>query len=216
MNEKFKDKIYIFDLDGTLADSMPVATKVVLSLLDREGIAYSPDIVKTLTPLGFWGIAEYYASTLGVAMLPKEIFAWFIDTLRGEYERNIPLREGALETLRELKKRGVRLCVLTGSPHAFVDPLLKRTGAYDLFERVWSTDDFDCLKSDVRIYEEVAELLGVTPRELLILDDGINVVKTAKKAGAYTVGVYDSYSAGTAEQMQSLADGYIRNFLELL
>ncbi len=208
--------VYLFDLDGTLADSMPVAVKIVLSLLDEKGISYSSDIVKTLTPLGFKGIARYYAETLGVPLTPEEIFTWFMQKLERAYAEQIDLKAGAEETVRALKARGERLCVLTGSPHLFLDACLKRANVTDCFERIWSAEDFGLLKSDVRLYERVAKALEVPMSALTLVDDGINVLKTARKAGLKTVGVYDEYSADAEEEIRSFADRYVHSLTEML
>ncbi len=209
-------KIYLFDLDGTLVDSMPVAVRIVLSLLEEKGIAYPDDIVKTLTPLGFNGVAEYYETQMGVPMRKEEIFRWFTEKLERAYAQEIPLKKGAKETLVTLRERGIRCCVLTGSPHIFTDACLRNAGVYDLFERVWSAEDFGLLKGDTRIYEEVAKALGVRTESLLVIDDGINVLRTAKKAGARTVGVYDEYSAAEERACRAVADGYVYALTELL
>ncbi len=212
MNEK---RVYIFDLDGTLADSMPTAVKIVLSLLDEKGIAYPDDIVKTLTPLGFKGIAKYYAEILHVPMPAEEIFAWFLEKLQRAYDEEISLKSTVKQTLIDLKRRGARLCVLTGSPHSFTDALLKREGIYSLFERVWSAEDFGLPKSDGRIYQKIARELGVATEELLLVDDGLEVLKTAKAAGVKIVGAYDEYSA-SLEELREVAENYIFELSQLL
>ena len=216
LKENFSPFVYLFDLDGTLADSMPAAVEIVLSLLRKKGISYPDDIVKTLTPLGFRGIAEYYAEEMGVPMTAEEIFRWFMAELQKAYAEEIPLKRTAKETLLALKGQGARLCVLTGSPHIFTDPCLRRAGVFDLFERVWSAEDFGMHKGDTRLYCEVAKVLGVGVENLLVIDDGINVIKTAKAAGAKTVGVYDSYSKEEEAEMRSLADGYVYTLDEVL
>ncbi len=215
MNLKNDEKIFLFDLDGTLVDSMPVAVGIVLSLLDEKGIVYQKDIVKTLTPLGFYGISKYYAESLGVPMTAEEIYRWFIEKLRVAYEKEILLKSTVKETLFALKERGARMCVLTGSPHSFADPCLKRNGVYSLFEKVWTTEDFSLLKSDARIYAEAAKRLGVDEKYFVVVDDGLNVLKTAREAGISTIGAYDSYSASEEELSQS-ADRWVYALAEIL
>ncbi len=216
MSEKFSKKIFVFDVDGTLADSMEIATKTMLSFLDERGISYPDDLVKTLTPLGYSGVAKYYEKDLKAGVSAEEIFAWITDNLQDAYATKIPLKERAKETLLALKGRGIRLCVLTGSPHRFIDPCLKRAGVYDLFERVWSADDFGLLKGDPAIFSSVAKELGVGVEDLLVIDDGINVVRAVKKAGAYAVGVYDECTADDEAQMRAIADGYVHTLAQLL
>ncbi len=216
LNEKLADKIYLFDLDGTLANSMPTAVQIVLSFLDERGISYPDDIVQILTPLGFNGAAEYYSKQLGVPLSPEKIFEWFGKKLALAYATEIPLKERVAETLNALKERGVKMCVLTASPHLFTDACLKRTGVYDLFESVWSAEDFGLLKGDTKLYEAVAKKLNVHPSDLVMIDDALNVIKTAKAAGLATVGVYDSYSVKEEAEMLQTADRYVRTLFELL
>ncbi len=215
MKVKTEGKVYLFDFDGTVADSMPIAVDLVLSFLREQGISYPDDIVKTLTPLGFHGIARYYTERFGVELPPQEILAWFMRKLATAYAEEIPLKPTAKETLTALKDRGARLCILTGSPHLFVDPCLKRTGVFDLFEYVWSTDDFGMVKSDPAIYRAVAEKMNVRAQDLLVVDDGLQVLKTAREAGAYAIGAYDRYSA-TEEELQMTSDEWVYTLAELL
>ncbi len=209
------NKVYIFDLDGTLVDSMPIAVRIVLSLLDEQGISYSPAIIKTLIPLGYQGIAEYYANELGVQRTAKEIFAWFMQKLSASYDGEIRLKPTAKGTLFEMKKKGIRLCVLTGSPHRFVEPCLRREGVFDLFERVWSTEDFRLSKGDGRIYEQAALLLGVQTSDLVLVDDGIHALKAAREVGVTAIGAYDRYSA-TKEELDEAAERWVYELAELL
>ncbi len=209
------EKVYIFDLDGTLVDSMPTAVRIVLSLLDEQGISYSSDIVQTLTPLGFRKISEYYVNVLGVRLSPKEVFEWFMDKLTFSYEREMRLKNTAKETLEEMKRRGIRLCVLTGSPHRFADPCLRREGVFDLFERVWSAEDFGYSKADPRLYEEVAKALGVALTDLTLVDDGVHALKTVRAMGITAIGAYDAYSATEAE-LAAASDRWVYELAELL
>ena len=211
-----KDKIYVFDLDGTLVDSMPAAVKVVLDFLTERGISYPDDIVKTFTPLGFKGIAEYYVSHLGVKMPPEEIYACFTKKLSRAYAHEIPLKSGVRETLLALKAQGASLNVLTASPHVFTDVCLQNNGVYALFDNVWSVEDFGLKKSDVEIYEKVANALGVDVKDVVMIDDSLDVIQTAKKAGALTIGVYDAAWEKEWSAMQKTAHFHITEFPQLL
>lgn len=209
-------EIYIFDLDGTLIDSMEPAVKKVLEVLDEYGISYPDDIIKILTPLGFRGISVYYAEKMGVPLPAEEIYNIFEDRLAAVYEKEVPLKDGVREGLKGLYARGARLNVLTASPHKFTDPCLKARGIADLFENVWSAEDFGFLKSDERIYAKVAERLGADIAECTMVDDSLRVLKTAKKAGMKTLGVYDEMSADNEREIRETANGYVYKLTEML
>ena len=209
-------KNYVFDLDGTLADSMPIAVKIVLDFLDERNITYPDGIVKTLTPLGFKGIAEYYVTHFGVPMQAEEIYACFQARLQVAYSQTIGLKTNVAESLKGLKARGAKLHVLTASPHIFTDACLRAQGVFDEFENVWSAEDFGYRKSDARIYAAVAEKLGVCADGYVMVDDSVDVIKTAKRAGVKTVGVYDAAWEKEQAELREIADFYIVDFQEIL
>jgi HAD superfamily hydrolase (TIGR01509 family) len=209
-------KVYIFDLDGTLVDSMPVGIGIVLGFLDEKGISYPDDIVTTLTPLGYKGSAQYIADHLPGGYDAEKIYEHFkAETLRA-YGETIPLKANVKETLEKLKAQGCRLNVLTASPQLLTDICMKRLRVYDLFENVWSIEAFGMSKADEAIYVEAARRLGVTPEECIMADDNLNVLKTAKKVGMATVGVYDDSSKDVMEEMRAIADKYVMDFAELV
>ncbi len=210
-----KFKTYLFDFDGTLVDSMPTYVELMLRILAENEVAYSDDIVKIITPLGFRGTAEYFRK-LGVKLSVEEM----VDTMGAyaleAYMTRIPAKETVIETLQVMKAKGMSLNVLTASPHKTLDPCLKRLGIWDLFDNVWSCEDFNTTKADPEIYVMAAEKLETTVGEVIFVDDNINAVKTARLAGMQSWGIYDDSSADLVEEMKASSDGYVFKFAELL
>ena len=208
-------KTYLFDFDGTLVDSMPTYVRVMLKILDENGIAYSNDLIKIITPLGAKGTWEYFQK-LGL----KLSFEAFMKNVQAyalcEYADNIPAKNNVAETLRTLKEAGHSLNVLTASPHVTLDPCLKRLELFDLFDNVWSCDDFNTTKTNPEIYIRAAEKLGVAIGDLIFIDDNYNADKTAKEAGAIVYGIYDESSKEFIDEMKSITDAYVYDFKELL
>lgn len=193
---------------------MPTYVSVMLRILDENGVAYGSDIVKIITPLGYKGTAEYFVS-LGVPLGVEEIMAKMTEYARYEYANNVQAKAHVVDVLRRLKARGDSLHVLTASPHTMLDPCLKRIGIYDLFENVWSCDDFSTTKADPEIYKMAAEKIGLPVGEIWFLDDNYNADKTAKQAGMLVCGVFDESSAEYEEEMRGITDAYIHDFSEL-
>ena len=208
-------KVHIFDLDGTLIDSMTQFPKANLRVLEEEGITPPEDVVNIITPLGYRGTAEYFR-TLGVKESVDELIGIMNDYARIEYENNVPAKTSVAETLREMKNKGYSLNVLTASPHDTLDPCLKRLGIFDLFDNVWSCNDFGTTKADPAIYHMAAERIGVSVGEVIFLDDNFNADQTAKKAGMQVYGVYDDSSKEYIEEIKGITDRYIYDFTELL
>ncbi len=208
-------KYYLFDFDGTLVDSMPTYVASMLKILDDEGISYGDDIMKIITPLGLIGTAKYYIE-LGVSMSVDEIVEKMRAYMLDEYFYNIPAKSNVIDVLHKLKASGASLNILTASPHVTLDACLKRLGIYDIFENVWSCDDFNTTKADPEIYRMAAERIGAPVSEILFLDDNLNADLTAKKAGMKVCGVYDESSREYTGEIKAAADYYIDDFSDLL
>ncbi len=208
-------KTYLFDFDGTLVDSMPSYVAFMLKILDENNISYTNDIVKTITPLGTLGTAKYFVE-LGVDMTPEEIMEKMYDYAIYEYTYNVQAKNNVIEVVKKLKSDGASLNILTASPHITLDPCLKRIGIYDLFDNIWSCDDFNTTKADKNIYKMAADRMGATVDEVLFLDDNYNADKTAKDAGMKVCGVYDESSKEYTDDIKNICDYYIYDFKELL
>ena len=209
-------KYYLFDFDGTLVDSMPTFVSAMLRILDENGISYGSDIIKIITPLGLNGTAEYYIDQMGIKLSKEQLMGIMKDYMMDAYFHTIPAKMNVPEVLRELKNRGASLNVLTASPHITLDACLKRLGLWELFDNVWSCDDFNTTKADPQIYVRAAEKMNTTADKVLFLDDNLNADLTAKAAGMQVCGVYDESSKDYVAQMKAANDYYIYDFQELL
>ena len=205
----------MFDFDGTLVDSMPTYGGVMLRILQENGIPYPENIIKIITPLGIPGTAEYFIG-MGLDRPKEEIVAIMIDYMVDAYTHRVPAKDGVIEALRALKARGDGLHVLTASPHDTLDPCLKRLGIFDIFDHVWSCNDFGTTKADPAIYHMAAEQIGVPVSDVIFLDDNLGADQTAKSAGMQVYGVYDDSSKEYETEIRAATDRYIYNFKELL
>ena len=132
------------------------------------------------------------------------------------YTHKIAAKAHVIETLDRLRASGAKLHVLTASPHATLDPCLKRLGIYGLFENVWSCQDFNTTKSDPEIYVMAAKRIGDEVENILFLDDNLNADITAKRTGMKVCGVFDESSREYTEEIIAVTDYYIYDFSELI
>lgn len=207
---------YLFDFDGTLVNSMPIYSALMLRILDEHKVAYGDDIIKIITPLGYNGTATYFIEELGMDKSHDYLTSLMLKYAVDAYTNVVPAKKHVIDSLKELKRRGASLNVLTASPHEALDPCLKRLGIYDIFDNVWSCNDFGTTKADPAIYHMAAERIGVKVDEVIFLDDNLNADKTAKEAGMIVYGVYDDSSKEYVEEMKAATDKYIYDFRELL
>jgi HAD superfamily hydrolase (TIGR01509 family) len=209
-------KYYLFDFDGTLVDSMPTFCSCMLRILDQNHISYAKDVTKTITPLGLNGTAEYFIHTLGLDMEKNKLMSLMKEYMLDAYFYTIPAKANVIPVLKELKEKGASLNILTASPHITLDACVKRLGIWELFDNIWSCDDFGTTKADPQIYVMAAAKMHTSVENVLFLDDNINADSVAKSAGMQVCGVYDKSSKDYVDQMKAATDFYIYDFQELL
>ena len=207
-------RTFLFDFDGTLVDSMPTYAAMMLGILEENNVPHEKDIIKVTTPLGYPGTAKLFHE-MGLNKPVEEIIAIMNERAVKAYTYDVPAKEQVIAALRRLKARGDDLNVLTASPHAMLDPCLKRLGIWDLFTNVWSCEDFGTTKSDPQIYHLAAARIGSPVKETWFLDDNRGADKTAKQAGMRVCGVYDASSAEYEQEMKCICDAYIRDFSQM-
>jgi HAD superfamily hydrolase (TIGR01509 family) len=127
----------------------------------------------------------------------------------------LALENSQLRALLELKAAGHSLNVLTASPHDYLDPCLRRHGIYDLFDNVWTIDDFGYTKAQTIIYTTAAQRLGATVDRCIFVDDNATAVVTARQAGMQTIGIFDETSGDFAPQLKAAAHLYIEEFSQI-
>lgn len=205
---------YLFDFDGTLVDSMPVYAAMMLHILEENHVPHEADIIKTTTPLGYPGTAKLFHD-MGLDKPVDEIIAIMNERAVKAYTYDVEAKAHVIDALRRMKARGDGLNVLTASPHAMLDPCLKRLGVFDLFDNVWSCEDFATTKADPAIYHMAAARIGKPVREIWFLDDNLGADRTAKSAGMRVCGVYDASSAEYTQEIREACDAYIEDFSQI-
>ena len=170
--------IAVFDLDGTLIDSMPSFSAVMKSIPQEAGFPADDALVDAVTPLGYLKSAEYFAA-MGVPATVEDILKTIDERLYRAYSETIVLKEGVFDMLHRLSAEGARLFVLTASPHRMTDTCLKRNGVFELFEEVWSVDDFGINKTDPALFTAVAKRIGCDVSDIRFFDDNLTAITTA-------------------------------------
>lgn len=207
---------YLFDFDGTLVDSMPTYQGMMRKILTDYNVAYPDDLFKTITPLGHKLTAEYFVEKLGHPVDAETLLARMNSDAVEAYATRVEAKPNVTSVLHTLHERGHSLNVLTASPHTQLDPCLRRLGIYELFDNVWSCNDFGTGKSDPEIYRAAAKAMGVPTSEVIFLDDNYNADKTAREAGCRVIGVFDESSREYEQEIRAITEAYIYDFSELL
>lgn len=206
---------FIFDFDGTLADSMPFYAAEMLSILERNNIDYPTDIIKIITPLGYQGAAKYYVEQFKLDYTVDALVELIHEELYPKYCKEIILKPEVADYLTALKEQGHSLNVLSASPYRVIAAVLKRCNVFDLFDNIWSCEEFHRTKGEVEIYSEAVERVGGALKDTFFFDDNLEAIKTAVCAGLYTIGVYDDASADYIEEIKNTANKFIYSFKEM-
>ena len=196
----------IFDLDGTLLDSMWIWADIDKRFLSKRGIAVPPDYMGKVGAMSYRQAAEYTIARFGLPETPEDLMNEWSEMAVGAYATELKLKPKTVKILTELKSRGIRLAVCTSATPDMCLPALKNNGVAEMFDAVVTTWEIGKGKEFPDVYLAAAARLGLPPAECAVFEDTLRAVKTAKSAGFYTVGVRDEFSAADEREIKNIAD----------
>ena len=176
-------KAAIFDLDGTLLDSMGAWTQLDINFLLRHGKIARPDVHDAVKALTLRQSAQYFQKEYGVEATEDEIIDEIKDMIRRAYAEEIVLMPGAAEALAMLDSLGIPMAVATATDYEMAVSALKRLNVLHYFKSVLTCDMVGKSKTEPDVYLAAAQQLGVIPEESLIFEDSAFAAKTANGAG---------------------------------
>ncbi|MBQ7876022.1 MAG: HAD family phosphatase [Clostridia bacterium] len=205
----------IFDMDGTILDSIHVWDKIDVDYLSARGIDVPEDYARTISTMTGVECAEYSIKRFNLNDTVEDLINEWDERALYEYANNLELKKGAKEYIENLKARGVKIALATSSSKTLYEAALRHTGVYDLFDVFVSTDESGISKRDPHVYLYAAERLGVDIADCVIFEDVPTAVKTAKSTGAKVVCVWDKRWDAFEVEMKNVADRYIYSFEEM-
>lgn len=209
-------KAVIFDLDGTLVDSVYVWHKVDIDFFEKRNMPVPDNYAEKISALSFDEAAAFTKQHYGFKESAEEIKKEWFEAALFEYANNVRLKEGAAEYIKALKKNGVKIALATASPVELYTAVLKNNGVYDYFDAFASGNEVKRSKEFGDIYILSAERLNVKPWQCLVFEDILRAVKGAKAAGMKVCGVYDKSSLKDIDNIKREADFFIYGFKEML
>ena len=203
----------IFDLDGTLLDSMFIWDTIGEEYLRSLGKEPHEDLKETFMTLTLEEAAEYYREHYGVTLSVKEIVDGVNAMVEQTYRTKVTLKPGISEYLAWLKENGVRMCVATVTDRYLVEETLDRLGVRHYFSEIFTCAEVGFGKDKPVIYQKALEHLGTEKSDTYVFEDLPFALNTAKTDGFPTVGVYDRHEAHQ-DELKELADYYIFDFTD--
>lgn len=202
----------VFDLDGVVLDSMSIWKDLGARYLLRRGLTPEPGLGELLFAMSMEQGADYLRTHYP---LPEsaDVLADLSAMLRDYYYNEVPEKDGAREALAFLQGRGVAVTAATSSPRTHVTRALERLGLLPYFRAIYTTGELGVSKHRPDIYHLAAQ--GVPPRQCLVAEDSLYALQTAKRAGFFTVGVYDNASQPVWPEICTTATVHVQDLLEM-
>ena len=206
----------IFDVDGTLLDSMGIWKDVGVRYLNSIGIEAEPDLGNILFTMSIQEGAQYVKEHYHLSQETDEIEQNVLDIISDYYKETAPLKSGAVELLEKLRNSNIPMTIASSNNKKEIEMAFERLEIAKYFDRIFTCEEAGAGKTKPDIYLQAAEYLGSRPEETLVFEDVIHAVRTAKKAGFQVIGIYDEASKDDQEEIQREADCYCRDWRELM
>lgn len=204
----------IFDLDGTLLDSMPVWDDIGEKYLRSLGLTPARDLQGDIKVLSLAESARLLRREYQLPYTEEEIMAGINGLIEDQYRAFIQLKPGARKLLRSLHDAGVKMCIATATDRYLVETALERLDLSAFFQFIITCGEVGCGKDQQVIYNTALGLLATKRKNTVVFEDALHAIKTAKNAGFTVVGVYDPSAAEDQELIRSIADFYIYSLRE--
>ncbi len=205
----------IFDLDGTLADSMWIWLDLDREFFASRQIEYPPHLNEDIEGMGFTETAVYFKERFSMPESVEEIKQSWNDAAEEKYRTQVALKPGARAFLDLLRTRGIRMGIATSNSTRLVEGFLAAQGIADDFGAVVTVCEVNAGKPEPDVYLLAAKRLGVDPARCLVFEDVPMGIMAGKAAGMRVCGVEDTYAAHLRDRKMELADDYIEDFTEL-
>lgn len=199
----------IFDVDGTLLDSMPIWEDAGEKYLHTLGITARPGLGKVLFPMSMEEAAVYMREEYRLPCTAAEIVAGVAQTIDAFYREEVLLKDGAEGLLSSLASRGVKLAVATSGNRALCEAAFTRLGVRNYFSGIFTCSEVGAGKSRPDIFLRAAQFLGSEPAETWVFEDALHAIETAKKAGFPVAAIYDKSNESQMDRIKEISDVYL-------
>ena len=209
----------IFDIDGTLLDSMPLWNHLGERYLQKLGFTEeeTEGLSQRISTMPFAEGIHYIKKEYSLDIAEERIREQLQEMISGAYRDEIALKAGAKEYLQFLKERGIPCILATAGDASLATVALKRLKVWEEFQGLLLCEEFNTSKREAKIYFLAMERLSLSkPEDVLVFEDVLHAIKSAKQAGFQVCGILDEANREDWEKIQEVADFTAKDFYELV
>ena len=216
MNNNFKNiEGAIFDLDGTILDSMFIWIDIGYKFLEMKKIQVPAGTDKQFTQMSLQQAAEYYIEHFDNTATIESIINDINMLVEGFYFNEVLKKDGVKEFLEYLESLGVKMCIATATDKYMVEKALERNGLLHFFSEIFTCNGVGAGKDTAVIYDKALSHLGTAKENTLVFEDALYAIKTAHNAGYSVVGIKDVSEPAEPEEVKKYCDCYITGYEEI-
>ena len=201
----------IFDLDGTLLDSMHMWSTLGSSYIEGLGASPCDNLNEIIASMSMVEAATYCINEYSLSLTVDEFLKGVQLHLKNFYLNDAKLKPNVKNFLDFLKKQNIKMCIATATDISLIEDALRRLGLTDYFSRIFTCSEVGAGKTNPLIYRMAQEHLGLHKENILIFEDALYALKTAKGDDYHVVGIFDESESNTNELIK-LADFYIEDY----
>ncbi len=209
-------KAVIFDLDGTLVDSMWLWHDIDIEYLGRFGLTIPDGLQEAIEGMSFSETARYIKERFQIPDSIEKMKEDWNQMAWDKYTHEVPLKSGAFDFIKLCRQKGIQLGIATSNSRALVENVIAVHHLSNEFSCIMTGCDVGRGKPFPDIYLAVAKQLNVKPEECLVFEDITAGIQAGKSAGMEVCAIYDAYSEYQTDSKKELADYYITDYNEII
>ena len=206
----------LFDLDGTLVDSMWMWRDIDIEYLARFGIEMPVNLQEEIAGISVTQTAVYFQKTFGITDSIEKIISDWDAMARRKYREEVPLKPGTMAFLNYLKEKNIQCAIATSNSRTLTEEVLQSHKIRSFFKEIITGEDIHKGKPDPDVYLECAKRLHVLPENCLVFEDIPYGILAGKRAGMKVCAIEEDYAKEDVDQVRALADYYICSYEDIL
>lgn len=209
-------KLFLFDLDGTILDSLKIWNDIDLLFFKNHNLIMGEDYHIAIAPLTLEETATYTKNTYKLDIDEEQIMKEWSDLAIKEYAENVNLKKGVKEFLDYLKNKNVHLAIATSCNEEMFKPCLERYGIVSYFEHFYTSQNLKINKSNANFFKEILNEYKIESDQVLFFEDSLASMKCAKSLGFNVVAVMDKKWEKQKEEIIASSDDQIEDFSQFI